>query len=382
MPAPTSTSEVLQFGVFELDPRRAELRKQGVKVRLQEQPLKVLQLLLENRGEIVSREQLRSRIWPANTFVEFDHGLYSAMARLREALGDSAESPRFIETVARRGYRFIATAGLPETGPAKQQRGKASLSFLRRAAGNIVLGLLGGAALLGIVLGANLGNSREWLRRRSNPDVYSLAVLPLENLSGDPTQEYFADGMTDELITQLAQLRSVRVISRTSIMRNKGVRKPLRQIGKELGVDAVVEGSVSRSGEHVRITAQLIDIESDQHLWAHSYDRDVRDVLQLQNEMTNEIASEIRAKIVKAAAPSPKFLQVDPDEQDLYLRARHHLDKGDQAEINKAVQYFREAIDRRPDDARNYAGLADCYLALADYYLSPSDTWSGLNKPP
>jgi tetratricopeptide (TPR) repeat protein len=148
----------------------------------------------------------------------------------------------------------------------------------------------------------------------------------------------------------------------------------LRQIGKELGVDAVVEGSVSRSGEHVRITAQLINIESDQHLWAHSYDRDVRDVLQLQNEMTNEIASEIRAKIVKAAAPSPKFLLVDPDEQDLYLRARYHLDKGDQAGINKAIQYFREAIDRMPDDARNYAGLADCYLALADYYLSPSDT--------
>src|SRR5262249_18478429 len=140
MSAPTSTSEVLQFGVFELDPRRAELRKKGVKVRLQEQPLKVLQLLLENRGGIVSREQLRSRIWPANTFVEFDHGLYSAMARLREALGDSAESPRFIETVARRGYRFIATVSLPETGPAKQQRGKTSLSFSRRVVGKIVLG--------------------------------------------------------------------------------------------------------------------------------------------------------------------------------------------------------------------------------------------------
>src|SRR5262245_5235096 len=193
---------ILRFGVFELELRNLELRKQGVKVKLQEQPLKVLQLLLGQSGQIVTREQLRSHIWPSNTFVEFDHGLYSAMARLREALGDSAESPRFIETVARRGYRFIAPvtsrgtgADSPETA-ATGGRG----AGLRRAAASVVAGLLGGAALLSVVLSANLGGSMEWLRRRSNPNIRSLAVLPLENLSGDPAQEYFADGMTEELI--------------------------------------------------------------------------------------------------------------------------------------------------------------------------------------
>src|SRR5215467_10350241 len=376
MPAPAYTPEVLRFGVFELELQNLELRKRGVKIKLQVQPLKVLRLLLDHPGQIVAREQLRSHIWPSNTFVEFDHGLYSAMARLREALGDSAESPRFIETVARRGYRFIAPISSPGADAVSPQRSKAGgrKAWLRRAAASIVAGLLGGAVLLSIVLSANLGNSREWLRRRSNPNIRSLAVLPLENLSGDPAQEYFADGMTDELITQLAQLDGIKVISRTSIMQYKGVARPHRQVGKELGVDAVLEGSVARSGEHVRITAQLIDADSDQHLWARSYDRDIRDVLKLQNEMANEIAGEIRANMVKAATPRSKPLQIDPEDQDLYLRARYHLDRGDQAEINKAIEYFRKAIDRSPRDARNYAGLADSYLALSDYYLSPSDT--------
>src|SRR5438552_2353970 len=174
MPAPTSTSEVLQFGVFELDLRQAELRKQGVKIKLQEQPLRVLQLLLEHRGKIVTREQLRTHIWPANTFVEFDHGLYSAMARLREALGDSAETPRYIETVARRGYRFVAPVSASGNTTATQVRPparQASLSW--RAAWSVLAGLLGGALLLGIVLGLNIANSRQWLRRSSNPPIRS-----------------------------------------------------------------------------------------------------------------------------------------------------------------------------------------------------------------
>ena len=375
MPTSVSTSEVLRFGAFELELYNMELRKQGVRIKLQEQPLKVLQLLLNHAGQIVTREQLRSHIWPANTFVEFDHGLYSAMARLREALGDSKESPRFIETVARRGYRFIApvSSSVTETVFTERIRAEPSAKRLRRVAASTTVGLLGGAALLSIVVGANFGNSRDWFRR-PNSTIRSLAVLPLENLSGDPAQEYFADGMTDELITQLAQLGNIRVISRTSIMQYKGVRKPIRQIGKELSVDAVLEGSVSRSGEHVRITAQLIDADSDQHLWARSYERDVRDVLKLQNEMADEIAGEIRAKMVKAAAPRPTAVRIDSEEQDLYLRARYHLDRGDRAGINKAIEYFEQAVDRSPDDARNYAGLADSYLALSDFYLSPSET--------
>jgi len=377
MPAPASTSEVLQFGLFELDLQQGELRKRGVKIKLQEQPFKVLQLLLQNRGEIVAREQLRTNIWPANTFVEFDHGLYSAMARLREALGDSSENPRFIETVARRGYRFIApvtSAGtiavsIPE--PTVVRRPPRS----RRLVASVLAGLLAGGLLLGVVLGFNLANSRDWLRRRNNPQVRSLAVLPLQNLSGDPTQEYFADGITDELITELAELNSVRVISRTSVMQYKGAQKPLRQIANELNVDAILEGSVLRSGQHVRVTAQLIDAATDEHLWARTYDRELGDVLLLQSDMAGAIAQEIRAEMNGSARPVvAQVSRVDPEEQDLYFRGRYHLGKGSEDEINKGIEYFRQGIEHSPRDARNYAALADSYLALSDYYLAPAAT--------
>jgi len=377
MPAPASISEVLQFGLFELDMQQGELRKRGVRIKLQEQPLKVLHLLLQNRGEIVTREQLRTDIWPANTFVEFDHGLYSAMARLRDALGDSSENPRFIETVARRGYRFIApvtspgaiAASVPEATVTRRPPRS------RRLVAGVLAGFFAGALLLGAILGFNVANSRDWLRRRSNPQVRSLAVLPLQNLSGDPTQEYFADGMTEELITELAELGSVRVISRTSVMQYKGAQKPLRQIADELGVDAILEGSVQRSGQHVRVTAQLIDATTDQHLWARSYDRELGDVLLLQSDMAASIAQEIRVEINGNARPlTAQVSRVDPEEQDLYLRGRYHLGKGSEDEINKGIEYFRQGIEHSPQDARNYAALADSYLALSDYYVSPAAT--------
>lgn len=377
MPAPASISSILQFGLFEVDLQRAELRKRGVRVKLQEQPLKVLLLLLQNCGEIVTREQLRTNIWPANTFVEFDHGLYSAMARLREALGDSSENPRYIETVARRGYRFIApvttssATAAPISEPAVTSRPPRS----RKLIAGILAGLLAAGLLLGVVLGFNLANSRDWLRRRGNPHVRSLAVLPLENLSGDPTQEYFADGITDELITELAELGSVRVISRTSVMQYKGAQKPLRQIANELAVDVIVEGSVVRSGQHVRVTAQLIDAATDQHLWASSYERELGDVLLLQSDMAGAIAQEIRAKIDdNARSRGAQVSRVDPEEQDLYLRGRYHLSKGSEDEINKAIEYFRQGIEHNAQDARNYAALADSYLALSDYYAAPAPT--------
>jgi len=377
MPAPASISEVLQFGLFELDMQQGELRKRGVRIKLQEQPLKVLHLLLQNRGEIVTREQLRTDIWPANTFVEFDHGLYSAMARLRDALGDSSENPRFIETVARRGYRFIAPVTSPGAIAASVPEATVTTRppRSRRLVAGVLAGLFAGALLLGAILGSNVANSRDWLRRRSNPQVRSLAVLPLQNLSGDPTQEYFADGMTEELITELAELGSVRVISRTSVMQYKGAQKPLRQIADELGVDAILEGSVQRSGQHVRVTAQLIDATTDQHLWARSYDRELGDVLLLQSDMAASIAQEIRVEINGNARPlTAQVSRVDPEEQDLYLRGRYHLGKGSEDEINKGIEYFRQGIEHSPQDARNYAALADSYLALSDYYVSPAAT--------
>src|SRR2546425_1666327 len=218
---------IVRFGMFELDFRTGELRKQGAKIKLQDQPFQILQILLQRPGGTVSREELQQKIWPSDTFVDFDHGLYNAIKRLREALGDSAETPRFVETLSRRGYRFI---------------------------GKI---------------------------ERETSRIRSLAVLPLENLSRDRQQEYFAEGLTEALITSLAKIGELRVVCRTTAMLYKDVHKPLREIARELEVDAIVEGTVLRAGHRVRITAQLVDPAKESHLWAESYERHLRDVLHL-----------------------------------------------------------------------------------------------------
>jgi len=288
MSPPVPNRRLVQFGVFEVDFAAAELRKRGVKVKLQHQPFKVLQLLLERPGQIVTRDELRARVWPADTFVEFDQGLYSAMARLRDALGDSSDSPRFVETVARRGYRFIAPIPEPadlDHSPALPEPIPQPENLARRYLVSGLAGLLGGALLIAIFLGFDVSSVREWLLRHSNRPVRSLAVLPLENLSGDPEQDYFVDGMTDELITDLAQVGNLRVVSRTSSMRYKKTHKPLPQVGRELDVDAVIEGTVERSGNRVRIRVQLIQAATDQHLWAQTYDRELREMLLLQSDI-------------------------------------------------------------------------------------------------
>jgi TolB-like protein/DNA-binding winged helix-turn-helix (wHTH) protein/Tfp pilus assembly protein PilF len=406
-----SPNGIIRFGSFEVDTRAGELRRGGIKVKLSGQPFEVLVALLEKPGRVITREELHEKLWSQDTFVDFEHGLNKAINKVRDALGDDAGNPRFVETLPRRGYRFLAPviqrapeisvtetsaqakepalavapvqskARAPVTSPGTIAVSISEPPVTRRPPRSLRLvasalaGLLAGALLLGVVLGLNLANSRDWLRRRSNPQVRSLAVLPLQNLSGDPTQEYFADGMTDELITELAELGSVRVISRTSVMQYKGAQKPLRQIANELGVDAILEGSVLRSGQHVRVTAQLIDAATDQHLWARTYDRELGDVLLLESDMAGAIAQEIRAEINGNARPlAAQVSRVDPEEQDLYFRGRYHLSKGSEDEINKGIEYFRRAIEHSPRDARNYAALADSYLALSDYYLSPAAT--------
>jgi TolB-like protein/DNA-binding winged helix-turn-helix (wHTH) protein/Flp pilus assembly protein TadD len=382
MAAPAPTSEVLRFGVFELDLQRAELRKQGVKIKLQEQPFKVLQLLLENQGQIVTREQLRSHVWPANTFVEFDHGLYSAMARLRDALGDSSESPRFIETVARRGYRFIAPVTSSVAPDAveniSQTKAEQRAPALQRWVASLLAGLLGGALLLTIVFALDISGVREWLRNRTTP-IRSIAVLPLENLSHDPEQEYFADGMTDELMTNLAMVGKVSVISRTSTMQYKGTKKSLPQIGRELHVDAIVEGSVIRSGNRVRITAQLIQATNDHHLWAKDYERDLGDILTLQNELVHAIVSEIKVQLTaseRARLASARV--VNPLAYDLYLQGRYFSAAQPQTDaVGKAVRYFQQALEIDPGDAPTWAGLGDAYAHQAGTggYLPEEDGW-------
>ena len=256
----------IRFGAFEVDTRSGELRRQGLRLKLQEQPFQVLVLLLERPGELVTREELTKKLWCDNTFVDFDRGLNKAINRLREVLRDSAEKPRFIETLPHRGYRFIApveSAGV-DSANATQVRG-------RRLPQPI-------------------------------PRIDSLLVLPLDNHSGDPAQEYFADGMTEELISAISKISSLRVISRTSAMRYKGARKSLPAIAKELRVDAVVEGSVARSDQKVRITAQLIHAPDDRHLWSGRYERELHDILQLQAEIAEDIARQINRLVEPGTA--------------------------------------------------------------------------------
>src|ERR1700720_1712214 len=275
---------VVRFGVFDVDMQARQLCKAGLRVKLQDQPFQVLAALLERPGEVVTREELRQRLWPADTFVDFDLSLNGALKKLRYALGDVADSPTFIETIPRRGYRFIA-AVRPVTVDLVSRSGPAWTGGWSwpRAAKLYLLALALAAAML--VVWRVGWRARSSGKSTPQATIQSLAVLPLENLSGGPSQDYFADGMTDELITSIGQIRSLRVISRMSVMQYRGVHKPLPQIARELNVDAVIEGTVVRSSGQVRIAAQLIQASTDKHLWSQSYQRDLKDALGLQHEI-------------------------------------------------------------------------------------------------
>ena len=386
---PTATEvSVVRFGVFQADVRMGELRKQGIRVRLQEKPFRLLAALLEHPGDVVTRDELKRRLWGDQTFVDFERGLNIATTKVRAALGDSAESPRFIETLPRRGYRFIApvtvttNVGSSDSGYGMQEQVRpeevdahavatisdgdqaVTTSNMRRWFGRhqaILFGALGTTALAMVTLAA-VGR----LRPTIGPTrVESLAVLPLENLSGDPEQEYLADGITDALITELGKIRTVRVISRTSILPYKGARKSLPDIGRELGVDAVVEGSVVRSGTRIRITAQLLEAASDRHLWAHAFERDVHDVVVLYADVAEAIGREIHANIDRTATGAVRARPVDAEAWASYARGRYLWERQGADNLKKARDYFRRAIDRQPDYALAYAGLADAYLLLA-----------------
>ena len=373
----------LRFGIFEADLRTGELRKRGARIRLQEQPFQVLAVLLARPGELVTRDELQGRLWTADTFVDFDHGLNKAINKIREALGDSAESPRFVETVARRGYRFIADVAVVDLEPAPPDThapstGGGPVTTNDREPPEVAeqttapkgrswqrtLTITGcGLALASVILVGWLLQSRG-----QSPTIRSVAVLPLENLSGDASQEYFADGMTDQLIATLGQISALRVISRTSVMGYKGARKPLPQIARELNVDAVIEGSIMRSGGRVRITAQLIDAAIDKHLWAQSYDGDVRDTLALQSRVARAIAEEIRVNVQpKEQAALKSVKAVNPDAYEAYLKGRYFWNKRTADGLNKAKEFFDEAVAKAPDYALAYSGLADTYALLGDW---------------
>ena len=375
------------MGVFEVDFVAGELRKRGIKIKLHRQPFQVLSILLERPGQIVTKDDLSRRLWEGDTFVDFEHSLATAISKIREALGDSADSPRYVETLPRRGYRFIAevtavnrgsvdelespTGDLPPAAAPSQiepagktpgDKGKLWSPASKISALALVLVL---AILPAWILRTGRGSSATLPPPRP---IRSLAVLPLESLSSDASQEYFADGMTDELITDLGQISALRVISRTSAMQYKGAHKPLPQIARELDVDAVVEGTVLHSGQRVRITAQLIRAAADQHLWSNSYEGDLGDTLALQSKVAREIADQIRINLTpqeKAALKSVK--EVDPEAYEAYLKGRYFWNKRTADGLQKAVDYFNQAIEKDPNYAPPYTGLADSYSLLGDW---------------
>ena len=351
----------LRTGVFEIDLRAGELRKRGQRVRLQEQPFQVLAMLVEKPGQLVTREELRDRLW-RDSIVDFDHGLNKAINKIREALGDSAEHPRFVETVARRGYRFLA-----DVTPIDAPAAPVPLGGKRIWAG---VGLVVLVAALSWVL---------YSRTHSAPKIRSLAVLPLESLSSDASQDYFADGMTDALIADLGQIGALRVISRTSVMAYKRVRKPLPEIARELNVEAVVEGTVLRSGDRVRITAQLIQVPDEKHLWAASYEGGVQDALALQNSVARAIAEQVQVTLnrqERAALAQAK--PVNPQAYEAYLKGRYFWNKRTGEDLKKAVEHFGRAIEIDPGYAMAHSGLADSYALMGDWeygILAPQEAF-------
>jgi len=387
------TPKLVRFGIYAVDLRTSELWKQGRKIKLQEQPCRILAILLEQRGEVVTREELRKRLWSDDTFVDFDHSLNTAIMRLREALSDSSDCPRFIETLPRHGYRFIApveevadsgqerredagsrstpefSVAVPQSSPAKifvpgdvEPESRPRRIRTRRA---LVLG-----SLFGVVAAVLLGIGFRFLRtgaeaNLSRNPIRSMVVLPFENLSGDKDQQYFTDGMTDELIAHLAKIRSLRVISRTSSMEYKGTHKTLSEIARNLNVDAVVEGTVLRSGDRVRITAELVQVSTDRHLWAETYESQLGDVLALQSRVASAIVNEIRINLTPEEQQRlASTRSVSAEGYEDYLKGRYYWNKRSQQGLTKAIEYFQLATEKDPHYALAFAGLADCYSII------------------
>ena len=360
----------IRFAVFELDLESAELRKHGIKIKLQQKPFQILALLLERPGEVVTREELQQRLWPSDVFVDFESGLNNAVKKLRAALGDSAETPRFVETVARHGYRFLVTPQSANGTPTASPTLPRPIETAHRGSRIWMAAAL--VALMVLIAAI-------WLVRRSavHPAsvasrVHKIAVLPLENLSHDEQQEYFADGMTDAIIDQLARVQGLTVISRTSTMQYKKARKPLPQIARELGVDTVVEGTVLRAGSRVRVSAQLIDAATDRHLLSRTFERDLEDVLQLQQDVARAVAQQITSSLTaKDAIRLSHPVPVDPAAYQAFMLGRFYWFKRTPDAHWKSIEYFQQALAREPNYALAYMGLADSYFSLQNSEVVP-----------
>ena len=317
-------SWVIHFGVFEADLRAGELRRNGSKVKLQEQPFQILAMLLERPGEIVTREELRARLWSADTFVDFDHGLNSAIRRLRDALGDSAENPSFVETLGRRGYRFIAPV------------------------------------------------ASRVLRERQHEPIESVAVLPFANRSADPNTDYLSDGITESLINNLSQISTLRVTARSTVFRYKGKDADPRKVGSDLHVRAVVSGRLLKRGSSLIIQAELIDVATGSQLWGGQYNRQAENVFLLQDDLSREISEKLRLRLTgDEKRRLTKRYTEDAEAYRLYLKGRYHWNKRNPEGLQKAVDYFQQALNRDPVYPLAYAGLADTYAYLSFFHVVP-----------
>ena len=348
----------LRFGVFELDPKAGELRKNGRKLRIEGQPLQILALLLEKPGEIVYREELKRRLWSQETFVDFEHGINTGIRRLRDALDDSAETPRFIETVPRRGYRFI----YPVNGGAASHTTSVSGHSppLTRSTNKRLVALTVAAIALAMGLVVSVPAVRDRLLGRMSGKTLSVAVLPLRNLSGDPQQDYFADGMTEMLITELGSHSSLQVLSHQSVFSYAGSTKKLPEIADDLGVDAVIEGTVQRLGSRVRVTVNFVQARPEGHLLAKSFEKELPDVFQVQEEIARAIADALHVPPPQAASSAPTH-PVPGEATDAYLRGTSLLARGRETDREQARADFLKAIEIDPSFARPYAALAVMY---------------------
>jgi TolB-like protein/DNA-binding winged helix-turn-helix (wHTH) protein/thioredoxin-like negative regulator of GroEL len=357
-----------RVGPWLVEPSLNTISRNGTAVHLEPKVMKVLVCLVQHAGESLSKEKLLQEVWPG-TFVT-DDALKRCILELRRVFQDDAREPRVIQTIAKRGYRLVAPVELtdevghvPVPSPSANDSREGVTGARKWRARAVTLGGVVSLLILSTVL--NLGGIRERLLGRSGiPTIRSLAVLPLQNLSADPAQEYFSDGMTDALITDLAQIESLKVISRTSTVQYKGTKKPLSEIARELNVDGIVEGTVQRSGDRVRITAQLIYGPSDKHLWANSYERDARDLFALERDVTEDISRQIEARILtQTHAPLARLRPANSRAFDAYLAGIYHLSRAGHGmvdeELNKAAEYFQQAIDADPNFAPAYLGMSD-----------------------
>ncbi|HEY1805151.1 MAG TPA: winged helix-turn-helix domain-containing protein [Terracidiphilus sp.] len=384
-------SRRIRTGLFEVDLRSGELHREGVRVPLQEQPFHVLSVLLERPGDVVTREELQTRLWPAETYVGFDEGINTAIRKLRLAFGDSADNPRFIETLPRRGYRFIAPVNEPPA-LSNSSAEAAAVTPAPNSAENIAspspasmpfskwfwrIGIAAALLMLLIGIGAYL------LQRRSSssavtPRRMMLAILPFENLSNDPSQDYFSDGLTEETITDLGELspEQLGVIARTSVMTYKHTDKTVSQIGRELGVDYILEGSVRREGGRARVSAQLIRVSDQTHLWAENYDQELHNLLDFENDLGKAIARQVEAKLSPQRENAlARVRTVDPEAYDLYLKGRYYWNQRTPAGLRQSVGYFQQAIGKDSSFALAYAGLADAYnISSILGVLAPKDS--------